>query len=190
MPSFSNHLNSDLPESPADPNGVGAELVKIQIPLRAYIGSLLGAPGDLGDVIQEVNLFAWERREEYKPDTNFKAWAFRIAYFKVLSHRRDLARGNKFVFNDQLLVDLAAEAQKAPEEEAIELSTALRTCLEKLPPNPRQLIEQHYLKGISLIKIAHRTKRKPMTVYKSISRIRALIRECVEKNLNSQSPKP
>ncbi len=190
MYSFSNNLDSGHSDSQLDPSGVGKHLVEIQSELTAYIGSLLGAPSDLGDVVQEVNLFAWERREEYQADTNFRAWAFRIAYFKVLSHRRDLARGKKFVFNDQLLVELAEDTQKVPDGEVAELAVVLKSCLKKLQPNHRLLVEQHYLKGVSLIKIATRTKRKPTSVYKSISRIRALVRECVEKTLKAKSPKP
>ena len=57
------------------------ELEKIQPALYAYVGSLTGGSAGVADVVQETNLLIWEKRDDFESGTNFKAWAFRIAYF-------------------------------------------------------------------------------------------------------------
>ena len=51
-----------------------AELTNHQTSMLAYIRSL--APGSSGarDLLQEVNITLWQKRESFELGTNFKAW--------------------------------------------------------------------------------------------------------------------
>jgi len=160
------------------------ELEKIQPALYAYVGSLTGGSAGVADVVQETNLLIWEKRDGFELGTNFKAWAFRIAYFKVLAHRRDSARRRKFVFNDELVLQLAEEAQDLFAEAALQRKEALEHCLGELGEEQRALLDKHYVDGVSLTDIAFRKRRKPDAVHKMISRIRLALRKCINTRLD------
>ena len=73
-----------------------------------FILSLLPNPADAEEVLQETNLVLWRKFEEFEPGTNFKAWAFQTAYYKIQSflsrQERDRAR-----FGDEFLEKVAAK---------------------------------------------------------------------------------
>ena len=100
---------SQLPE----PTDVGELIALYQPRLHAYILSLVFDPQVAADILQDTNLILWKKAAQFTPGTNFKAWAFRVAYFEVKSHRRKAVR-NRLVFNDELLdsAELAARAER------------------------------------------------------------------------------
>ena len=57
--------------------------------LFLYICGLLFSRELAEDVLQETNLVLWQKRTEYRPDTNFYAWACQIAFYKVCQARDD-----------------------------------------------------------------------------------------------------
>src|ERR1700748_3473326 len=48
-----------------------------------FILSLLPNRADADEVMQETNLVLWRGFEEFRPQSDFRAWAFQVAYFKV-----------------------------------------------------------------------------------------------------------
>src|SRR5262249_7281661 len=114
------------------------ELTALQRPLYVYITKLVGRPADAEDVLQEVNRVLWEKLDEYRPGTNFAAWASKVAYFEVLTYRKRQAR-QRLRFSDATLELLADEAAADAERESEERQ-ALHRCLDKLPPGDRELI--------------------------------------------------
>ena len=81
-------------------------LTNCQPSLYAYILSLLPNRDDANDVLQDANLVMWRRSAEFAEGTNFLAWAYKIARYKVLSHHRDQHRSRQ-VFDDALFAQLA-----------------------------------------------------------------------------------
>ncbi|MDO5554096.1 MAG: sigma-70 family RNA polymerase sigma factor [Planctomycetia bacterium] len=61
---------------------------------------------------------------------------------------------------------------------------ALQNCLEKLSPENRELIELYYYKGIGSKELILRVKRKAGTVYSLLSRLRAVLLDCVQRTLD------
>jgi RNA polymerase sigma-70 factor (ECF subfamily) len=167
----------------ADPAGAfQASLEAVQQPLLAYIISLTGNSSDSYDILQETNLFLWERRDEFEAGTSFKAWACRVAYFKTLAFRRDSQRRGEEFFREDILLHLAAQApeQFADGDEKLE---ALRACLEGLRGADRELLMVRYASPDSLADFAHRIGRSAPAVHTAICRIRGLLRQCVERRL-------
>lgn len=78
--------------------------------LKSYVISLLPQSDSCDDIVQETCLFLWEKRNDFTPDSNFKAWAFKAAWFKALSHRRDLQRRNIVTFSEDILQRIAETA--------------------------------------------------------------------------------
>src|SRR4051812_46768559 len=78
------------------------EIAGCQSALYAYVCSLLGTSAGAADVVQEANVVLWETAREYDPARPFLPWAYRIAYFQVLAHRKRRSR-DKLLFDDELL---------------------------------------------------------------------------------------
>ena len=77
--------------------------------LYGYILSLLADPNVANDILQETNIILWQKSAEFKMGSNFKAWSFRIANFKVMAHRQRQMR-DKLVFDDDFMNNLTIEA--------------------------------------------------------------------------------
>ena len=55
--------------------------------IYGHIRALVPNGTDADEVFQETNLTLWQKFDQYRPDTDFRAWACRIAYYKVLKLR-------------------------------------------------------------------------------------------------------
>ncbi len=87
------------------------DLINCQPALYAYILSLLPNREDANDVLQDANLVMWRRSDEFVEGTNFLAWAYQIARYKVLAHHRDCHR-DRHIFDDGLFAQLADQADR------------------------------------------------------------------------------
>lgn len=156
-------------------------LTASQNSLYGYILSLLPDRAAAEDVLQEVNLTAWQKRGDFSAGTSFVAWASKIAYFHVLSHRRKMSR-DRLVFDDDVL-DYLAERQVERAEAVDPRAMVLKRCLEKLPENQRTLVEQRYAPGGSVQEIAAAAGRNAGAVSQSLYRIREALLKCVEQTI-------
>ncbi len=93
-----------------------ATLTEIQLPLRLYLQSLM--PGDAAahDVMQQANATLWRKRDEFAPGTNLRAWAFSVARYEVLNHRKQQARHSRLVFGEELEQVLADDLIDCPDD--------------------------------------------------------------------------
>ena len=73
------------------------EITACQSALYAYVCSLLGTSAGAADVLHEANVVLWEKAAEYDPSRPFLPWAYRIAYFQVLAHRKRRSRDKRFI---------------------------------------------------------------------------------------------
>ena len=147
--------------------------------LFAYILSLLGDPDRANDVLQEANIILWRDSREFRPGSNFKAWAFRVAHFQVMAHRQRQIR-DRLVFDDDFLDVLASGAREA--DEGFEAKQDLLTgCLGKLSAPHREMIRQRYSAGHSLNAIAKDRGMTPNAVMQALFRIRQSLMQCVAR---------
>ena len=161
-----------------------AELTSAQTSVYGYILSILPDRTAAQDVLQEVNVTAWQKRADFTAGTSFFAWASKIAYFHVLSHRRKMSR-DRLVFGDDVL-DYLAERQLEREQEVSRRGIALKACLEKLPSGQKQLVEQRYAPGGSVQDIAAKAGKSVGAISQTLYRIRETLLKCVEQNLASE----
>lgn len=156
--------------------------------MLAYIRSL--APGSSGarDLLQEVNITLWQKRESFEIGTNFKAWAFQTIRYHILNHRRRLVSQGWLVFDDDLIERLAPGFEVEPDE-LEERHLALRTCLEKLRPQDRDLLHHRYATASSLQDYATATNRSAGTLKAILFNLRAALKKCIERKLQSVSRK-
>jgi RNA polymerase sigma-70 factor (ECF subfamily) len=154
----------------------------IQGGLRAYIISLLGPEADSDDVLQETNLFLCERWSDFEPGTSFRAWSFRVAYFKALACRRDRIRRDRLEFSEATLHRIAergAELYSQTEER----HSALQHCLSRMKRSDRALLAIRYTTGFSLTDYAKKQHRTADAVHKAVFRLRLALRQCIDRHL-------
>lgn len=160
------------------------ELTGHQTSMLAYIRSL--APGNSGvrDLLQEVNITLWQKRDTFELGTNFKAWAFQTIRYHLLNHRRRLVAQGWLVFDDDLIKSLSPEFEVEPDElEGRHL--ALRGCLARLRPQDRDLLHHRYATDSSLQEYAASTNRSAGTLKAILFNLRAALKRCIERELVS-----
>lgn len=161
---------------------IAAEIRDVQAGLKEYVAGLLGGAEGVEDLVQETNLFLWVRRDEFEPGSNFRAWAMRVAWFKVMAERRDRARDGRVVFSEALLEQLSARAEHRLPDADRRLG-ALRQCLARSRPQDRKILEWKYVRRGSLTELAELQGCSQNSLHKIISRLRLALRHCVDKQL-------
>ncbi len=166
----------------ADAEHVVTLLTRAQPSLHAYILSLLPDPALADDVLQETNVTLWRKAGDFQPGTSFTAWACQVAWYKVLSARRRMAR-DRHCFGDELL-DYLAERQAQRAEGLEPRRTALRDCIARLPEPQRRLLRDRYRPGASVQAIARDSGRTVGVVSQTLYRIRTALEECIRGSLS------
>lgn len=171
----------------ADSEGFVTELTNHQTSMLAYIRSL--APGSSGarDLLQEVNITLWQKRESFELGTNFKAWAFQTIRYHLLNHRRRLVSQGWLIFDDDL-IERMAQGSEAEPAELEDRHLALRKCLQRLRPKDRELIHHRYATSSSLQEYATRTHRSAGTLKAILFNLRGALKQCIERDLHESNP--
>ncbi|MDG2324151.1 MAG: sigma-70 family RNA polymerase sigma factor, partial [Akkermansiaceae bacterium] len=158
------------------------ELTEHQSALRSFVGYLMAGTQSAPDVSQEVNLILWEKRGQFEPGTNFRAWAFTTARYVVLGHRRRLRKEGLLLFDQDLVEQLADEWQAQPDEYQNKLAT-LHTCIEKLSDSDQSLLRVRYSGHGGIERMAAESGREGASLRTRLFRLRAALKQCVEREL-------
>lgn len=156
-------------------------LVNHQSQLYAYILSLVLNRDLARDLLQQTIVVLLEKEQEFEPGTNFGAWAFRVAFYEVLTDHRKRKR-DKHLFSEQLVALIAEDAEDISGEAESRLD-ALRQCLGKLTEAQRELVSERYSPGGSVKEIAERNHKKPGAVSVELHRIRNALADCINHRL-------
>lgn len=152
-----------------------------QAALHAFVLALLPGDPEVDDVVQEVNSAMWQKREEFTVGTNFKAWMFTVARFKVMAVWRDRKRRKVWAMPEETLNRLIEEAAEVCYDAEDPRQVALRQCIQQLPTGDRGLILRRYFHGSSLEQVAREVGRKADNLKGSLHRIRLSLRTCVRR---------
>jgi RNA polymerase sigma-70 factor (ECF subfamily) len=157
------------------------EIARHQPRLRGLLRCLLVRPSDVDDLLQEINLVLWEKADEFRPGTDFWAWASQIARFKAMNQARKLGR-ERLVFDLEILERVADVAHQRLET-LDQRRVALDHCLKELPPSQRQLIDLRYASDQSIERIAESIGRPAGSIRQTLYRIRMALLDCIEGQL-------
>ena len=153
--------------------------------LYAFIFSLLADPNLVNDVFQETNVVLWRKAGEYDRDRDFLPWAFAIARNQVRAARQKIGR-DRLCFDDQSMARIEEQVVRQIEQHDERLA-ALATCLEKLAPRQRELLDRRYKAIESIDEIAAATRRTANAVTVAIHRIRQALGKCIQSALAEAS---
>jgi RNA polymerase sigma factor (sigma-70 family) len=134
------------------------------------------------DLVQETFSKALRAFNSFQPNTNFKAWIFRILRNTFLTSRTGIATSRTVFLEDHPDVLDTTDASPTPEDNLIRLDNqaALHAALEQLPPQLREAlllcdVEEVKYKDIALILDV------PIgTVMSRISRARRTLRQLLQ----------
>ncbi|MBU4398513.1 MAG: sigma-70 family RNA polymerase sigma factor [Planctomycetes bacterium] len=155
-------------------------LADAQRGLYAYILQLLPNRADADDVLQATNLVMWSKRSQFVAGSDFAAWAARIAYYEVLTHRKRKGR-DRLRFDDSLVEQLSQEAAAESGQIDAVLQT-LRLCMEKLNQPDRDLLQMQYADDLRPRQIAERLGRSPGAISVAMHRIRMSLLKCIDEH--------
>ena len=158
------------------------ELTACQDDLFFFIRSLCGDPTASADIRQDVNVILWRKRDNYRPGTNFKAWAFQIAKFEVKSHLRKCSK-TPAICGDSELLDLFASELPETIDQLPERRLALAQCMESLTEKDTELLKHHYWSDLGLAALAQATNRSTGTLKARLFQLRYSLRHCIRRRL-------
>ena len=152
------------------------------MPLLLYIKSLMPGDSAAPDVAQQANSTIWQKRSDFVPGTNFKAWAFSIARFEVLTHRKQSHRENKVCFHPEL-EQLIEDELVSASDNLLERHDALRTCLGTLRRQDRELLLYRYSSRGTLEEFAQSVGRSVSGIKVTLHRLRNSLADCMNRKI-------
>lgn len=152
--------------------------------LYAYIYSLLGSSAASWDVLQETNIVLWEKRDQFKPGTNFRAWAHTVGRFQVMAYLRDRSREPVSLLTPEIFEKMEEETE--PEFNCYEARLkALVACLGQLAPTAARMVRLHYVERRSLVQVGELLSMKANAVKQALFRARRSLQQCIETSVET-----
>ncbi len=182
QPSGANAVMKPKDES-ADLGDFVRLLTEHQAAIRGYIRALIPQEADINDVLQNTNMFLWERRAKFEVGSNFKAWAFAITRFRVMEHIHRLRRENRITFDAGLIQLLDQACLETPNRRIDAEYSALEHCLGLLNHKDRALIDARYGSRTPLADYARCDGRTEASLRVILNRLRVLLRRCMNQQL-------
>lgn len=153
--------------------------------IYTYIRTLIPDERGVDDVLQETNLVLWRKIGDFQQNTNFNAWAYKIAYFQILAFYKKRKRQDWLCFDTELLEQLSSNIQRQSENFETELHK-LRRCIEKLDIKQKQLLRERYYEGTPLRELAQKVQRSVNALKFAMYHIRDILRVCMRNNLTQE----
>jgi RNA polymerase sigma-70 factor (ECF subfamily) len=116
-----------------------------------------GNAEDAADIVQRAFINAFRKIQEFKGDSAFSTWIYRIAFNQAISFRREnKGRGAVSIYSkdDEKIVEPAVEANPTEKLEGEETQKKVQQALELLEEGDRQIILLKDLQGHSYDEIA------------------------------------
>jgi RNA polymerase sigma-70 factor (ECF subfamily) len=168
-----------MPAESENPSEFVALLTEAQSALYGCIHAMMAGSADATDVLQETNRVLWEKRAEYDPSRPFLPWAYAVARFEVLAQRKRRQR-DRLVFDGELLDRIAGEYAEQCHDGDLK---ALEKCLQKLPPEQRDMLRARYAGDESVNAIAARLGKAGNAVSALLYRLRGILADCITREL-------
>lgn len=149
--------------------------------VRAFVRRLVPSRADADDILQEVSVVLWNKFSEFRPEGDFRAWAFGVAKFEVLGWLRDKGR-DRIVLNDEVVEKLADESAQA-DEHLGRRREALEHCLGRLPSGERDVVMEAYGSKARIQDLAEREGRTVPGFYQWLYRVRRQLMSCIERRV-------
>jgi RNA polymerase sigma-70 factor (ECF subfamily) len=177
---------STAPASPEQTALVQSLFVQHLPALRGFILSLVSDFSLVDDIVQETFLVVTGKAATFQKGTNFRAWAWTIARYKVLQTIEKAAPVPER-FAPDVLEALSAQGS-AETWYSDEQLQHLAKCMEGLAPKAREAVELRYQQAHRPPEIASRLGWTVESVHVALSRARVFLRDCVSQRMAAANP--
>lgn len=147
--------------------------------LRGFVLSLVSDYSLVDDVVQETFLVVSAKAGQFQRGSNFRAWAWTIARYKVLQTLQKVPKAEQRL-SDEVIESLCATdaSEEWPAEDQLR---QLAECVRELAPKARQAVELRYQQAHKPPEIARRMGWTVDAVHVALSRARVALRDCVQR---------
>ena len=135
---------------------------------------MLGS-GEADDATQDVFVRAWQRLGQFRGDSAFGTWLFRLAVNVMLSRREVVATRHKRHVDDAELIETLSSPDASPE-----MGLDFQAAIERLPPGMRQIFVLHDIEGYKHDEIASMLGIAQGTSKSQLHRVRMILRKFLD----------
>jgi RNA polymerase sigma-70 factor (ECF subfamily) len=135
---------------------------------------MLGAE-EADDATQDVFVRAWQRLGQFRGDSAFGTWLFRLGVNVMLSRREVVATRRKRHVDDAAVIDTMPSRSVLPE-----LGVDFEAAMQRLPPGMRQIFVLHDIEGYKHDEIAEMLGIAQGTSKSQLHRVRMVLRKYLD----------
>ncbi len=133
----------------------GVLMERYESKLRRYGSTFLSREEDIGDIVQDVFVKAYENIQEFRTSDRFSPWIYRIAHNAFANELRRRSRRAVFLPDfDTLLAHAPAKEAADDESERAALARLVERGLAEVAPSFREVLVLYYLEELSYKEIA------------------------------------
>lgn len=176
-----------------DKQAFGALVVRYQDRVFNLVSRMCSRRADAEELAQEAFLKALERIDQFRGDSKFYTWLFRIATNLVISHRRrggrvkfhSLSRAredDEMVQDDTVKADLVQRREPGPTDSAMsaEVRQVVSAALDSIAEPFRLVLVLRDMQDLGYAEIAQVLKVPVGTVKSRLYRARSMLRQCLD----------
>lgn len=153
--------------------------------LEGFIVALLPDFSVSKDILHEVFLTVTAKAEDFRPGSDFVAWARTISRMKVFEHLRRKRSVPHLV--DPLALEAVLSAAPEGDDAWARHREALARCLDRMSPRAREILEMRYSEPLMAPReIARRISWTSGAVRVALARARRFLHECARGRLAGQ----
>ena len=154
--------------------------------IRGFLRAATGCPHQADDLQQNVARVLLEKFAEYDRTRPFRCWALGIARLEALKWRQRLARRREVLSAEA--IELLQPGGQDEADPFAERRERLPGCVAALPEPSRRLLTLRYDHGLAAKEIAGTVGRTAAAVDMALSRIRRLLRDCIDRKIDGVRP--
>lgn len=129
---------------------------RYQAAFLRFAGRILNSKEEAEDVVQEAFLKIYRHADQLQegPNSKFKSWAYKIVFNTALTRYRSLKkRMGQVTYLDTFLYETLGSKDF---QEDLDAEIFVKEILAKMPNDFRELLELHYLQGLSYDQISEK----------------------------------
>jgi RNA polymerase sigma-70 factor (ECF subfamily) len=132
--------------------------------IARLVQRMTGRPGDLEDLVQEVFLQVYRSIKDFRGQSRFSTWLYRVTVNVVLMHRR--AARSRPIFQEIADDNFGADGREQPDDQVARARrvSAFYRLLERLSDKKRAVFVLHELEGLSPSEVAKVVNAPVLTV--------------------------
>ena len=158
-------------------------LLDAQPQIYAYIRAQVPHRPDAEDVLQDTVATLWESFDKFVPGSNFLAWAYATARYKVFHFRRHKSDLSGF---SESFIELVADQAEEMSGEIVAMQDALAECLQKLRTSDREVVEKCYGTDSTIASVANDLGKPVDTVKSILRRSRHGLYDCIQRTMSRE----